>query len=105
MVSAKALQASIDIAAPGVGLPGLFVEANGRLVEVIALGHELIHGFSALEQVLQVLVDDLLDFLQLALDPEQLVSFERVLPFSQVGLDGRELQRVVSRQLLIEDAR
>lgn len=61
---------SIDVAAARVGLFGLLVEVDGGGVQVVALGHQVIHGFSAFKQVLQVLMHDILHFLQLPFDAQ-----------------------------------
>ena len=73
------------------------------MVEIIALGHEFVHGFTTFEQILQVLVDHLLHLLELVFDSEELVSFKRVLPLSQVDLKRSELKWVVSGQDLVKD--
>ena len=61
---------SIDVAAARVGLFGLLVEVDGGRVQVVTLGHQVIHGFSAFKKVLQVLMHDILHFLQLPFDAQ-----------------------------------
>ena len=86
---------SIDIAAARVCFPCFFVESNGSLVQIIAFSHEFVHCFSSFQQILQVLMDHLLHFLQFMLDSQKLVSLERILPFTKVHLELSELDRVV----------
>ena len=50
-------------------------------------------------------MNNFLDFLQLSLDTEQLVSFKRVLPLPQKDFHLWEHQRVVGDQITIEDTR
>ena len=53
---------------------------------------------------MQVLMDHFLHLLELVLDSEELVSFEWVLPLSQIDLEGSKLKGVVCGEGLVENA-
>ena len=50
-------------------------------------------------------MDHLLHFLKLMLNPQELIGFQWVLPFSEVDLKLGELNGIVSCQVLIEQSR
>ena len=72
-----------------------FVEINGGCVQIVALGHEFVHGFTSLKQVLQILVHNVLHLLQFFLYAEQLVCVCWVLPLAEEHFKLSELQRMV----------
>lgn len=80
---------SRHLTATFVLLLGLLVEVDGHGTQVLAAGHQRVEVLPSLEDVVQVLMHDLLDFEQFLLDFHQLVRLVWVLPFLQEVLDIR----------------
>ncbi len=95
---------SVDTAALRVCFFGFLVKIYRCSVQIVALRHQVIHCLSALNQVLKVLVNNVLDFLELSFNAEQFVGFEWILPLAKINLHLGELYKRVSIDFSLEQA-
>lgn len=95
---------SVDTAALRVCLFGFLVKIYRCSVQIVALRHQVIHCLSALNQVLKILVNNVLHFLELSFNAEQFVSLKWVLPLAKIDLHLGELYKCVSIDFSLEQA-